>query len=104
MTQTADMTVRRRNAAIKKVLQHRFGNVPISVRGTGVLGHCIRCNIGAPLAFAQWEPMECELVRMIEAAGIRLNYYGHETDMGTQLSYPAILFYWDDPVPVSDNA
>jgi hypothetical protein len=77
MTPTAvDMTVRRRNAAIKKVLQQRFGDVPISVRSLHGYGYRIDCRIALDIPFEQEAKLKGELVHAIRHAGIALPYAG----------------------------
>jgi hypothetical protein len=88
--QTADMTVRRRNAAIKKLLKHRFGDVPISVRGAGVSNQFIECEIETVVPLRQHNSVRKELLRSIESAGIELPYFG---------SVLLLHFIWDIDKP-----
>jgi hypothetical protein len=97
MTQTADMTVRRRNAAIKKVLQQRFGDVPISVRGESVRGHTINCKVAIDIPPEQETGLKEELVRMIRHAGIDLPCWAYVDDTsGDWRDVPCIRFGFDE--------
>jgi hypothetical protein len=98
MTKSPDMTVRRRNAAIKKVLQRRFGDAAVSVRGSGVRGSNIQCRIAIDIPSDEEEDaLPRELIHMIESAGIDLPYFAYVSDMTNEWhDVPSIRFsFWE---------